>query len=127
LRAIGTAFLWAAPAWLMEAGILFVVARGIGMEISLAAIVAASCFAVLVAAVPLTPGSIGTYEAGMVFALASLGVPVDTALTAAVLTHGVKFLYAFAAAPIAVLEGVYAARPQENLQSGKVRPDEASL
>ncbi|MEO2091450.1 MAG: lysylphosphatidylglycerol synthase domain-containing protein, partial [Gemmataceae bacterium] len=118
---------WAAPAWLLEAGILLFAARGLGMEIGALAVVAASCFAVLVAAVPLTPGALGTYEAGMVFVLVAFGVSAETALAAAVLTHGVKFLYAFAAAPLAVLEGVSATQPHEKLRSGKVEPDEASL
>lgn len=126
-RALTAAFVWAVPAWLLEAGILLFAARGLDMEIGPAAVVTASCFAVLVAAVPLTPGAIGTYEAGMVFVLASFGVPAETALAAAVLTHGVKFLYAFAAAPLAILEGVAAARPHEKLRPGKVQPDEASL
>ena len=126
-RSLAAAFFWATPAWLLEAGILLFAARGLGMEIGPAAVIAASCFAVLVAAVPLTPGAIGTYEAGMVFVLASFGVPAETALAAAVLTHGVKFLYAFAAAPLTVLEGMAAARPHEKLRPGKVKPDEASL
>lgn len=125
--ALAAAFAWAAPAWLLEAGILLFAARALGLELGFGAVVAASCFAVLVAAVPLTPGALGTYEAGMVFALAAFGVPAGTALAAAVLSHGIKFLYAFAAAPLAVLEGVAAARPHEKLRSGKVNPDEASL
>lgn len=115
-RAFAGAFAFAAPAWVFEAGILFFVARGIGLELSLAGIVAASCFAVLAAAVPLTPGSVGTYEAGMVLVLVALGVPAETAFAAAVLTHAVKFLYAFAAAPFAVREGIASTRP------GKVQP-----
>lgn len=59
--------------------------------------------------------------------LAAFGVPAGTALVAAVITHGVKFLYAFALAPIVFLEGVAAARPHEKLRPGKVKPDEASL
>lgn len=109
----------AAPAWVLEAGILWVVARGLGIELSSAEVVAATCFAVLVAAVPLTPGSLGTYEAGMVAALAAFGVPVEVAFAAAVATHAVKFVYALAAAPFAFWEGLSA------LQKGGA--DEAGL
>ncbi len=108
------------PAWVLEAGILFVVGRGLGLNLSMAEVVGATCFAVLVAAVPLTPGSLGTYEAGMVAALLAVGVPPEPAL-AAVTTHAVKFLYALAAAPFALGEGVAAVRKRE------VRPDEAGL
>ena len=103
-------FAFAAPAWVLEAGILWAVARGLGMGLSSAEVVAATCFAVLVAAVPLTPGSLGTYEAGMVGILLAFGVPAETAFAAAVATHAVKFLYAFAAAPFAFAEGLAAVR-----------------
>ena len=112
---------FAAPAWVLEAGILLVVGRGLGLELSLAEVVAATCFAVLVAAVPLAPGSLGTYEAGMVAVLLAFGVPVESAFAAAVTTHAVKFLYALAAAPFALGEGLAAVR------KGKVRSDEAGL
>ncbi len=91
------------------------------MDLSPAEVVAATCFAVLVAAVPLAPGSLGTYEAGMVAALLALGVPAETAFAAAVTTHAVKFLYALAAAPFALTEGLAAVR------KGEVRADETRL
>ena len=112
-------FAFAAPAWVLEAGILYVVGRGLGLGLSPAEVVAATCFAVLVAAVPLTPGALGTYEAGMVAILVAFGAPAEPAFAAAVITHAMKFLYAFAAAPFAFGEGLAA------LERGKVRPDEA--
>jgi uncharacterized membrane protein YbhN (UPF0104 family) len=112
-------FAFAAPAWVLEAGILHVVGRGLGLGLTPAEVVAATCFAVLVAAVPLTPGAIGTYEAGMVAILLAFGVSAEAAFAAAVITHAMKFLYAFAAAPFAFGEGLAA------LEKGKVRPDEA--
>ncbi len=114
-------FAFAAPAWVLEAGILAFVGRGLGLDLSGAGIVAATCFAVLVAAIPLAPGSLGTYEAGMVAALLALGVPAETAFAAAVMTHAVKFLYALAAAPFALTEGLAAVR------KGEVRADETRL
>jgi uncharacterized membrane protein YbhN (UPF0104 family) len=113
-------FAFAAPAWILEAGILLVVGRGLDLGLSSAEVVAATCFAVLVAAVPLTPGSVGTYEAGMVAALLVFGVPVEFAFVAAVTTHAMKFLYAFAAAPFALVEGLEAVRKEK-------KPDEASV
>ncbi len=116
LRSFG----FAAPAWVLEAGILLVVGRGLGLGLSLAEVVAATCFAVLVAAVPLAPGSVGTYEAGMVAALLIFGVPAESAFVVAVATHAMKFLYAFAAAPFAFVEGLEAVRKER-------KPDEASV
>ncbi|HEX2097770.1 MAG TPA: lysylphosphatidylglycerol synthase transmembrane domain-containing protein [Rubrobacteraceae bacterium] len=112
---------FAAPAWVLEAGILLFVVRGIGVELSFAEVVAGTCFAVLVAAIPLAPGALGTYEAGMVAALVSFGVAVEVAFAAAVLTHALKFLYAFVAAPFALGEGLAAVR------KGEVKPDEVSV
>lgn len=114
-------FAFAAPAWVFEAGILWVVGRGLGFELSPTEVVAATCFAVLIAAVPFAPGSLGTYEAGMVAVLLAFGVPADFAFAAAVTTHAIKFLYALAAFPFALGEGLAA------IQKGKVRPDEASI
>jgi uncharacterized membrane protein YbhN (UPF0104 family) len=123
--ALGAAFLWAAPAWVLEAGILLFLARGQGLDLGLAGAVAATCFAVLVTAVPLVPGGLGTYEAGMVFVLVSLGVPAEVAFAAAVISHATKFLYAFAAAPFVVREGVSVAITRSN--SGKVETNAARL
>ncbi len=113
-------FVFAAPAWVLEAGILHVVGRGLGLGLSLAEVVAATCFAVLVAAVPLAPGSLGTYEAGMVAALLIFGVPAESAFVAAVATHAIKFLYALAAAPFAFGEVLAVVRKER-------KPDEAGV
>ena len=112
---------FAAPAWVLESGILLVVGWGLGLGLSAAEVVASTCFAVLVAAVPLTPGSIGTYEAGMVAILLAFGVPAESAFAAAVTTHAMKFLYALAAAPFAFGEGLAAVR------KGESRTDEAGV
>ena len=97
-----------------------VVGRGLALGLSSAEVVAATCFAVLVAAVPLAPGGVGTYEAGMVAALLVFGVPAESAFVAAVATHAIKFLYAFAAAPFAFVEGLEAVRKER-------KPDEAGV
>jgi uncharacterized membrane protein YbhN (UPF0104 family) len=113
-------FAFATPAWMLEAGILLVVGRGLNLGLSSAEVVAATCFAVLVAAVPLAPGSLGTYEVGMVAVLLVFGVPAESAFVAAVATHAVKFLYALAAAPFAFVEGLAAVRKER-------KPDEAGV
>jgi uncharacterized membrane protein YbhN (UPF0104 family) len=113
-------FAFATPAWVLESGILLVVGRGLGLGLTPAQVVAATCFAVLVAAVPLAPGSLGTYETGMVAVLLIFGVSAELAFAAAVTTHAVKFLYALAAAPFALGEGLAAVRKER-------QPDEAGV
>ncbi len=112
---------FATPAWLLEAGILYYVGRGLGLELSLAQVVAATCFAILLSAVPLAPSALGTYEAGMVAILVVFGVPAELAFAVAVSTHAIKFLYALAAAPFTLREGLAAVR------KGEKRSDEARL
>jgi uncharacterized membrane protein YbhN (UPF0104 family) len=124
---LGAAFLWAAPAWVLEAGVLLFAARGVGLDLSVAETVAATCFAVLVTAVPLTPGGLGTYEAGMVFILTSLGAPAEPAFAAAVLSHAIKYLYSMAGAPFAACEGVIATRPEDEIGERRMDSDEARL
>ncbi len=122
LRALAVTLAWAAPAWVLEAGVLLFAARAVGLEATFAGAVVATCVAVLVTAVPLAPGGLGTYEAGMVLVLAGLGAPPEEAFTAAVLSHTIKYLYALAAAPFAFYEGVAAIGRER-----KVGNDEARL
>lgn len=106
LRSFAVALTWAVPAWVFEAGILYYAALGVGLDISFAGAVAATCIAVLFSAVPITPGSVGTYEVGAVLALVAAGAPPESAFAAAVLSHAMKFLYSFAVAPLAFYEGL---------------------
>jgi uncharacterized membrane protein YbhN (UPF0104 family) len=119
--ALSRSLAFAAPAWVLEAGILLFVVRGVGVELSLAGVVAATCFAVLAAAVPLAPGSLGTYEAGMVAVLLAFGVAAEPAFAIAVTTHAMKFLYALAGMPFALTEGLAA------IQKGGTKPDEIGV
>lgn len=126
-RALVGAFLWAAPAWMFETGVLVFATRSVGLDLSLAGMVAATCFAVLMTAVPLTPGGLGTYEAGMVFVLTSLGAPLEPAFAAAVLSHAIKYLYSLAAVPFAAHEGLIAVRPGDETGEGRMQQDEAGV
>jgi uncharacterized membrane protein YbhN (UPF0104 family) len=80
-----------------------------------------------VASVPLTPGGLGTYEAGAVFVLVAFGSPPELAFAAAVLSHAMKFLYALAAAPFAFTEGLAVVRARQKSEKRKVEHDEASV
>ena len=65
-----------------------------------------TAFTVLFQVVHLTPGSIGVYEASMTAALQAQGMPGSEALTLAVLTHGLKFAYAFGPGALLALPAV---------------------
>ncbi|MDQ4131372.1 MAG: flippase-like domain-containing protein [Actinomycetota bacterium] len=92
-RAVG----WALPSWALEAGVVYAVASSSGWELSPASALLVTCTSLLAQAVAVLPGGIGTYEAGMTTGLVALGIPAPDALAVAVVTHGVKFLYALAA------------------------------
>lgn len=126
-RALAAAFLWATPAWVLEAGVVIFVARALGLDLSLTGAVVATCFAALFQVLPLTPGGLGTYEAGMVFALVALGVPAEPAFAAAVASHALKFLYSFAAAPFAAYEGLAATQTRKISHLKEVENHEASV
>jgi uncharacterized membrane protein YbhN (UPF0104 family) len=86
--------------WLLEGAVLFASARLLGVELSLATVAGATAFTVLLQVVQLTPGGIGVYETSMTTVLVLQGVPADQALTLAVITHGLKFVYSFSFSPI---------------------------
>lgn len=86
---------WAVPSWALEAAVVAAVAAAAGHELSPAAAVLVTCASLLVQVVAVLPGGIGTYEFGTTTALVALGVPAGEALAVAVVTHGVKFVYAF--------------------------------
>lgn len=93
---------WAVPSWALEAGMILVVARAAGVELSLPAAMLATCGAVLAQAAAVLPGGVGTYEAGVTSVLVPLGVPVGAAVGIAATTHAVKFAYAFGAGGLAL-------------------------
>jgi uncharacterized membrane protein YbhN (UPF0104 family) len=76
--------------WLNEALIAWLIANGMGLEVS----AAASMFAVMIAnlskIVPITPASFGTYELAGAFALGVAGVPYEDAFAAILVEHLLK-------------------------------------
>lgn len=88
---------WAVPSWALEAGVILVVARAAGVELSVAAAVLATCGGVLAQVAAVLPGGVGTYEAGVASVLVPLGVPLGEALGVAATAHAVKFAFAFGA------------------------------
>ena len=106
-RQTAAAALWTAPSWVLEAGVVLVAAKALGVELSPTAAIAVTAFTIVFQVFHVTPGGIGVYEASMTGALAALGVPVDQGLAVAVLTHGMKFAYSYS---VAVLLTLIAAR-----------------
>ena len=94
-RDVLRAFALTVPSWLLESVVVYGAAQALGLELSLTAAAAVTAFTILFQVVHLTPGGIGVYEASMTAALQAQGMPVGEALTLAVLTHGLKFAYAF--------------------------------
>ena len=110
-RRVVLATLWTLPSWLLEAVVIVVAARALGVELSLAASIAVTAFTILFQAFHLTPGGIGVYEAVMTGALLSHGIPWEEGFALAVATHGLKFAYSYTIALIFTLTAL------QNLQA----------
>lgn len=106
-RRLLVAFAFTVPSWVLESVVVYSAAQALGVELSWPAAAAVTAFTILFQVVHLTPGGIGIYEASMIAALQVQGVPVSEAVTLAVLTHAIKFVYAFGiGGPLALLGGV---------------------
>ena len=97
-RQVAHAALWTLPSWVLEAGVIIVAAKALGVELSIAAAVAVTAFTILFQVFHVTPGGIGVYEAVMTGALYAHGVPWQEGLALAVATHGLKFAYSYTVA-----------------------------
>ena len=98
------AFALTVPGWLLESVVVYAAAQALGLGLTLHAAAAVTAFTILFQVVHLTPGGIGVYEASMTEALQAQGLAAGEALTLAVLTHGLNFVYSFAlGAPLGVL------------------------
>ncbi|MGH9179645.1 MAG: lysylphosphatidylglycerol synthase domain-containing protein [Acidimicrobiales bacterium] len=93
---------WAVPSWALELGVMLVVARAAGVELSPAAALLATCGGVLAQVAAVLPGGVGTYEAGVSSVLVPLGVPLGEAVGVAATAHAVKFAFAFVAGALAL-------------------------
>jgi uncharacterized membrane protein YbhN (UPF0104 family) len=80
-------------AWLLEAAVVFEVARVSGVAFSPADAVAVTAVTIAAQTVAVTPGGFGTYEAAAAAAMATLGVDPAQAVAVAFVTHAVKTAY----------------------------------
>jgi uncharacterized membrane protein YbhN (UPF0104 family) len=90
-------------AWLLEAALVFEVARVAGFGIGVGEAVAVTAVTIVVQAVAVTPGGFGTYEAAATAALVALGVPAGPAFAIALTTHAAKTAYALAVGSVALM------------------------
>jgi len=109
-------------AWVAESGLVLVVARSAGLELSLAEAVLVTSVSVAAQVVAVAPGGFGTYEAAAVAAYVFLGHDPGVALAAALAAHALKTAYSLAVGVPALL------RPSPSLTGRfrvpiEVRPD----
>ena len=97
-----------AVAWLADAIMVLLVSRALGLEISVAAALAIGLGGALGTALPAAPGYLATYELGAVTLGSFAGVPRETVLPVAILTHliGVTVLAAAGAVALGRLGGL---------------------
>ena len=94
-RQVVLAAIWTLPSWILEAGVIIVAAKVMGVELSITAAIAVTAFTILFQAFHVTPGGLGIYEAVMTGALYAHGVSWQEGLALAVVTHGLKFAYSY--------------------------------
>lgn len=90
-------------AWLAEAVVIAVVAAAAGIALGPLEAVLVTSVTIAAQAVALAPGGFGTYEAAATAALVVLGADPGTALTVALVAHGVKTAYALATGAVAAV------------------------
>ncbi|MDQ4085439.1 MAG: lysylphosphatidylglycerol synthase domain-containing protein [Actinomycetota bacterium] len=89
-------------AWLLEAAVVFEVARVSGVTLSPADAVAVTAVTIAAQTVAVTPGGFGTYEAAAAAAMTALGVDAGQAVAVAFVTHAVKTAYSLAVGAVAL-------------------------
>ncbi|HET7329053.1 MAG TPA: glycosyltransferase [Nocardioidaceae bacterium] len=80
-------------AWVLEAAVIFEVARVAGLGLTPLEAVAVTAVTIVAQAVAVTPGGFGTYEAAAAAAMTAAGADPSTAIAVAFVTHAVKTAY----------------------------------
>ena len=102
VSATGGAAALSAVAWLADATLVLLVARALGIELSVAAAIAIGLGGALGTALPAAPGYLATYELGAVTLGSFAGVPRETVLPLAILVHVIGVTTLAAAGGIAM-------------------------
>lgn len=90
---LGIVALTVFTAWVLEAALVWQIARAAGVGLAYHEAIAVTAVAVAAQTLAVTPGGFGSYEAAATAALAALGVPAATGLAIALATHAVKTVY----------------------------------
>ncbi|MFK7694615.1 lysylphosphatidylglycerol synthase transmembrane domain-containing protein [Paenibacillus sp. HJGM_3] len=96
-------FALVALSWLLEAGVIYGVARILAIPLGGAPLIWANSMTIAGQIFHVTPGGIGTYESTMSGSLYLLGIEGPLAYRAALLSHTFKFAFAYAAGAYALL------------------------
>lgn len=88
--------------WILEAAVIYGVVLNGGSIISFIQAIWVNSITVAGQIFQITPGGIASYEAIMVFALGANGIAAENAYSAAVITHGLKYLFSFIVGGIAL-------------------------
>jgi len=99
---IGAAAALSAVAWLADTTLVLLVSRALGLDIPVPAAVLIGLGGALGTALPAAPGYLATYELGAVALGTLAGVPRETVLPVAILTHLVGVIVLAAAGAIAL-------------------------
>lgn len=91
-----------AAAWLLEALVVWQSARWAGIDLGFSGAIAVTAGSVVAQSAAVTPGGVGTYEAGATAAYVALGHAAGPGLAAALTAHAVKTLYSVVAGAVAL-------------------------
>ncbi|MFC5647751.1 lysylphosphatidylglycerol synthase transmembrane domain-containing protein [Paenibacillus solisilvae] len=89
--------------WLLEGAVVYGVLSALNMKIGILQAVWANGMTIAGQLFHVTPGGIGTYETTLTASLSILGMRGEQAYTVALLSHGYKFVFAYAAGLAALL------------------------
>jgi len=92
-----------ALAWVLEAAVIWQIARQAGHALTLTEAVAVTAVTIAAQSLAVTPGGFGSYEAAATAALVIVGVPAGPAFAIALTTHAIKTVYALSAGGVAVV------------------------
>ncbi len=90
-------------AWVLEASVVWEVARVAGASLSPAEAVGVTAVTIAAQTVAVTPGGFGTYEAAATAAMVGVGVDPATAFAVALTTHAVKTGYSLVLGGVALV------------------------
>ncbi|MFK2827045.1 lysylphosphatidylglycerol synthase transmembrane domain-containing protein [Bacillus sp. B190/17] len=90
-------FLATLLSWIIEAGVLFGTVHILQENATILELAFVNSLTIAGQVFQVTPGGIANYESVMIFGLSLVGIPLKSAYIMAVLNHGIKFFFSYAA------------------------------